>query len=64
MSEPKRLSPSEVRAKLESGEPALLVCAYPSETKFRQAALDGAISFSEFEKRKASLARDVEVIFY
>lgn len=64
MSEPKRLSAKEVRRKLESGEPALLVCAYPGESMFRRAALDGAISFRDFERRKASLPRDMEVIFY
>src|SRR5262249_46988600 len=63
MSAPKRISAEEVRSKLQSGH-ALLVCAYESDVKFRQAALDGAISFSEFEKRKASLPRDSEIIFY
>lgn len=63
MSAPKRVSAQEVRSKLQSGG-ALLVCAYESDVKFRQAALDGAIAFSEFERRKASLPRDVELVFY
>jgi hypothetical protein len=63
MSAPKRVSAEVVRNKLQSGE-ALLVCAYESDTKFRDTALDGAISFSEFERRKASLPRDVELVFY
>jgi hypothetical protein len=54
----------EVRNKLQSGAQTLLVCAYPSDAKFQQAALDGAISFSEFESRKASLPRDTELVFY
>jgi hypothetical protein len=63
MSAPKRVNAQEVRNKLRAGQ-ALLVCAYESDVKFQQAALDGAISFSEFERRKASLPRDVEVVFY
>jgi hypothetical protein len=63
MSAPKRIGPEEVRRKLLLGK-ALLVCAYESDTKFRQAALDGAISLADFETRKASLPRDSEIIFY
>ncbi|MCI0685114.1 MAG: hypothetical protein L0Y71_23695 [Gemmataceae bacterium] len=63
MSAPKRVSVQEVRGKLPSGH-ALLVCAYESDVKFRQAALDGAISFSEFERRKPSLPRDLDIVFY
>jgi hypothetical protein len=63
MSAPRRVRPEEVRGKLQSGQ-ALLVCAYESDAKFRQTALDGAISFSEFEARKATLARDLEIVFY
>jgi hypothetical protein len=64
MSAPKRISPQEVRSKLQSGGQTLLVCAYESDAKFRQAALEGAIAFSEFEKRKGSLPRDLEIVFY
>jgi len=64
MSAPKRVSAQEVRSKLQSGGQIMLVCAYESDTKFRQAALDGAIAFSEFERRKASLPRDIELVFY
>jgi len=34
---------------------ALLVCAYENDAKFRQAALDGAVSLNDFERRMASL---------
>ncbi len=64
MSEPRRVSAAEVRRKLQSGAPTLLVCAYPSDAKFQQARLDGAISFREFETRKASLPRELEIVFY
>jgi len=64
MSVPKRVSVQDVRSKLQSGEPILLVCAYESDEKFRDTALEGAISFSAFQRRKASLSRDAEIIFY
>jgi len=57
------MSPQEVRGKLQAGK-ALLVCAYESDVKFRQTALEGAISFGEFEKRNASLPRETELVFY
>ena len=63
MSAPKRVSPQEARGKLQAGQ-ALLVCAYESDVKLRQTALDGAIAFSEFERRKASLPRGMEIVFY
>jgi hypothetical protein len=63
MSAPKRSGAEEVHSKLQSGQ-ALLVCAYESDTKFRQAALEGAIPFSEFERRKAALPRDLAIVFY
>ena len=63
MSAPKRVSAQDVRSKLQAGQ-ALLVCAYESDVKFRQAALEGAVSFSEFERRKSSLPRDLEIVFY
>jgi hypothetical protein len=64
MSAPKRANAQEVHSKLQSGGQILLVCAYESDVKFRQAALDGAIAFGEFERRKASLPRDLELVFY
>jgi hypothetical protein len=63
MAVPKRIGAREVRAQLASGA-ALLVCAYPSDDKFAQAALEGAISFSEFQRRKASLPRTLGIVFY
>jgi hypothetical protein len=63
MAAPKRIGPEEVRRKLQLGQ-ALLVCAYESDAKFRQAALDGAVSVSDFETRKESLPHDFEIVFY
>ena len=61
MPEPKRISPQDVRSRLS---PVLLVCAYPTEAAFRKAALDGAISFPEFERRLPALEKEAEIVFY
>jgi hypothetical protein len=49
---------------MRSGEPVLLVCAYENEAKFREAALEGAISYNAFEEQRPSLPRDTELVFY
>ena len=63
MATAKRVSATDVHSKVQSGK-AMLVCAYQDDVKFRQMPLEGAIAFSEFEKRKQSLPRDTEVVFY
>ena len=63
MTEPNRISPREVRDKVQAGS-ALLVCAYDDEEKFRNNHLEGAISFSEFKSRLPSLTNTQEIIFY
>ena len=63
MSEPERISPTEVREKLKAGK-ALLVCAYEDEAKFKMLQLQGAISLNEFRTKLPSLAKDQEIIFY
>ncbi len=63
MAEIVRVPPAEVREKLKLGQ-ALLVCAYPSEERFRSLRLEGAISLQEFESRLPSLSKDQEIIFY
>ena len=62
MGEVARVSPAEVREKLNSGK-ALFVCAYPDEERFKSMHLEGAISFREFESRLPSLLKDQEIIF-
>jgi hypothetical protein len=63
MTEPKRITPEEVREKLKSGN-VLLVCAYEDEAKFRRMQLEGAISFNEFKSKLPSLSKDQEIVFY
>jgi hypothetical protein len=63
VSSPQRISPQEIRAAVQSGQ-ALLVCAYESDAKFKDAALDGAIAYGDFQRRKASLPSDARIVFY
>lgn len=62
--EPLRLPATEVRERMLGGGPTLLVCAYPEDEKFKTVDLEGAIPFSEFERRLPSLALDHEIVFY
>lgn len=61
---PRRLSPQDVRRRLQSGAPAFLVCAYEDEAKFRRVQLEGAISFLGLQSRLPSLPKDQEIVFY
>lgn len=63
MEEPRRVSPEEVRKKVNEGK-ALLVCAYEDEEKFKKMRLEGAISLAEFKLQLPSLAKDQEIVFY
>jgi len=59
----KRLSPQDAHDKVQDGK-ALLICAYDSDEKFSQMALDGAISFDEYRSMQPTLPRNKELIFY
>jgi len=63
MEEPRRVSPEEVRKKVNEGK-ALLVCAYEDEEKFKKMRLEGAISLAEFKLKLLSLTKDQEIVFY
>ncbi len=63
MSYADRVEPEEVRRKVMTGE-ALLVCAYDSDLRFRNARLSGAISLSEFISRLPALRKEQEIVFY
>ncbi len=43
---------------------ALLVCAYESDEKFHNNALEAAISLKDFLQKENGLAKDKEIIFY
>ncbi|NIS17009.1 MAG: rhodanese-like domain-containing protein [candidate division Zixibacteria bacterium] len=63
MSEPIRITPSEARQKVISGQ-ALLVCAYDDPEKFKKNHLEGALSFSELLAKLSALDKSQEIIFY
>ena len=63
MAEPVRVTPQEVYQKVRDGK-TLLVCGYEDDAKFKVMHLEGAISFSDFKARLASLSKDQDIVFY
>ena len=63
MAEAVRVSPQEVYQKVRDGK-TLLVCGYDDDAKFKAMHLEGAISFSDFKARLASLTKDQDIVFY
>ena len=64
MGDPVRISPQDVHSKLQAGDPTLLVCAYANDEKFKENALEGAISYGDLQSKLTSLATDNEIVFY
>ena len=58
-----RIEVDVARRRASAGE-ALLVCAYPDETKCDRMRLEGAISLTQLQARAAELPKDRELIFY
>lgn len=63
MDEPRRVTPQEIHAKVQSGK-TLLVCAYDDDAKFRRYRLTGAISLTELQSFLPTLSKDREIVFY
>ncbi len=63
MSEIKRVSPEEVREKIQKGN-ALLVCAYKDDWKCDKMRLDGSIVLSEFIAGVSEILKEREIIFF
>jgi rhodanese-related sulfurtransferase len=59
-----KITPQEAHERMEATPPALLVCAYDSEEKFRQNHLDGAWPLQTLRAREPSLRKNTEIIFY
>jgi rhodanese-related sulfurtransferase len=59
-----KITPHEARERVEATPPALLVCAYDSDEKFRQNHLEGALSLQALRSREPSLRKDTEIILY
>ena len=64
MPDPLRVGPQEVRERRSAGKPVLLVCAYEDDRSYHLSKLEGAIPFSEFKSRQASLSKEEEIVFY
>jgi len=58
-----RITPQEAYEKVKAGQ-ALLVCGYEEDEKFRALRLEGAVSYSEFQRMLPTLPKDREIIFY
>lgn len=58
-----RVTAAEIRDRVKAGS-TLLVCAYGDDKKFDSYHLDGAIAYSDFKKRVATLPTDTEIVFY
>jgi hypothetical protein len=63
MSDVPRVSASEIRARVKSGD-ALLICAYVSDEKFKAYQLEDAVSFTQFQTMVPNLAKNKELVFY
>lgn len=58
-----RITATDVRARVKSGE-ALLVCAYDSDKKFKTHQLEGAVSLADFQALLPTLNKEKELVFY
>jgi hypothetical protein len=62
-SEVTRISPSEARRRIDTGE-AILVCAYDSDEKCEAMHLEGMETLHHFQDRLPIIPKELEVIFY
>ncbi len=58
-----QISAKEAYERVASGK-ALLVCAYRDEEACRKVQLEGSISLTRLESKRAGLPKDQEIIFY
>ncbi len=63
MSDSVRVSATEIRRRVQSGD-ALLVCAYESDEKFKAHHLEGAVSYNEFQAIIPKLTKAKELVFF
>lgn len=62
MTEPVRLSPREVKGKVDSG--SYLVCAYEDDERCRNLQLEGALTLNELRSQLPDLHKDAGIILY
>lgn len=63
MAEAQRISVSDARERIKSGE-ARLICAYDDEAKCAKMHLEGSESLASFESQLDAVPKDAELIFY
>ncbi len=63
MAEIERIGVADARSKVQA-KAALLICAYPDDTRWNAARLEGAISLASLEARAATGPKSQELIFY
>ncbi len=65
MTQPLRVDPAWVRARLQAADGrTLLVCAYELHAKCERLRLENAITLTELQAREDALPSDTELIFY
>lgn len=63
MIEVPRVTPKEIRPRIEAGD-AVLVCAYEDDDRYSKHRLEGAISYIEFVARQPQINKEREIVFY
>ena len=61
--EPRRGSVQDLRSRLQSPNPPLLVCVYPG-AKYKDVNLEGSIGVEAFQSKLSSLPKETELFFY
>jgi len=61
---PATIEAAELRSRMTSPDPPLLVLAYEDDKPFRTFGIEGAVPFSQFKAQFPSLRREREIVFY
>jgi hypothetical protein len=64
MADVARISPKDLKARLDGPNPPLLVLGYEDEESWRKYRLEHAIPFAAFRDQADALPRDREIVFY
>ena len=61
---PATIEAADLRSRMASPEPPLLVLAYEDDKPFRTFGIEGAVPFSQFKAQLPAVRRDREIVFY
>jgi hypothetical protein len=59
-----RVTPEELKSKLGSEQPPLLVCAYADDDKCRKLGVEEGLTYHEFEQKLPDVSQDRGIVFY